>query len=197
MTALEDRTIIETVLGGDVNAFEELIRKYERTVFAIASRHVPSDRVGETAHEAFVRAYRSLPNYGFEKPFDHWLSRLAVRTCYDFWRKQKRSREIPAEAFFGEHAEWVQDVLSEEAEKKFRAEMRAREAKELLEWALSRVSAENRMALTLIYLEGYTVKEAAEMLGWSVVNTKVRSHRARLALRRILEELSEETGGTS
>ena len=192
MTASEDREIIESVLDGDVDAFEKLVRKYERKVFAIAARHVPGDRVEETAHETFVRAYRSLGNYRFEKPFGHWLSRLAVRACYDFWRKQKRNKEIPAAAFFGEHAEWVQDVLTEQAEKKFSAEKRGRDARELLDWAMSRISAENRAALTLIHLEGYTVKEAAEMLGWSVVNTKVRSHRARLALRKVLEKLSEE-----
>lgn len=59
-----------------------------------------------------------------------------------------------------------------------------RETADLLHWALAQLSPENRMVLTLVYLEGYTVRDAAALLGWSTVNVKVRAHRARRQLRK-------------
>ena len=67
--------------------------------------------------------------------------------------------------------------------------MRQRETTHLLQWALARLSPENRMVVTLVHLEGYSIREAAELLGWSMVNVKVRAHRARRQLRDILEQL--------
>jgi RNA polymerase sigma-70 factor (ECF subfamily) len=65
------------------------------------------------------------------------------------------------------------------------------EGKEVLHYALERISAEDRMVLSLVHLEGLPVKEAAELLGWSVVKTKVRAHRARREMRKIIAELME------
>ena len=62
----------------------------------------------------------------------------------------------------------------------------------MLQWALSRLSPEHRMVLTLVHLEGYSVREAARLLGWNVVNVKVRAYRARQALRQLF--LAEEQG---
>ena len=62
-----------------------------------------------------------------------------------------------------------------------------KEAGELLDWALSRLSAENRMVLELLYLEGLSVKEAADLLGWSVANVKVRAFRSRRILEKLLK----------
>jgi RNA polymerase sigma-70 factor (ECF subfamily) len=59
-----------------------------------------------------------------------------------------------------------------------------------LEWALKQLSPENRAVLTLVHLEGYSVREAAQLLGWTLVNVKVRAHRARRALRNLLRHTS-------
>jgi RNA polymerase sigma-70 factor (ECF subfamily) len=58
-----------------------------------------------------------------------------------------------------------------------------------LQWALGRLSPENRLVVTLVHLDGHSIREAAALLGWSMINVKVRAHRARRALRNILEEL--------
>jgi RNA polymerase sigma-70 factor (ECF subfamily) len=70
--------------------------------------------------------------------------------------------------------------------------VRQRETRDLLQKALAHLSPENRMVVTLVHLEGYSVREAAELLGWTVVNVKVRAHRARQQLRNILEPLIED-----
>jgi RNA polymerase sigma-70 factor (ECF subfamily) len=176
--------IIERVLHGDVDRFGELLARYRTHVARIVSRHVPSDRVNEVAHDVFVRAYTGLGGYSTDVPFAHWLSGIAVRTCYDFWRDTKRGA-IPVSALTEEHDAWIERVLTADSEARFQEEAGRREAKEVLEWALSRLSPEHRLVLTLVHLEGHSVREAAKLLGWSTVNVKVRAYRARQALRQV------------
>ena len=64
-------------------------------------------------------------------------------------------------------------------------------ARELLKWALSRVKEEERIVITLLELEGYSVREISSLTGWSESNVKVRAHRARQVLKRVLEESDE------
>jgi RNA polymerase sigma-70 factor (ECF subfamily) len=70
-------------------------------------------------------------------------------------------------------------------------------AAELLQWALGHLSAENRLVLTLVHLDGYSVREAAGLLGWSAVNVKVRAHRARQLLRTLLLERKRQEDDTT
>jgi len=182
----DDRAIIEDVRAGNVDAFEELIARYEKRVFSIVSGHIPFDRVGEVAHDVFCRAYRSIGNFRFEKPFEHWLSRISVRTCYDYWRKEKRRKEVSFSAFTDDDGREVLDgILSGEAEEKYDLNSRRRFAREIVFRLLEELSPEDRMAISLVYLEGRPLKEAAGMMGWSVANMKVRNHRARNKLQKL------------
>lgn len=187
----DDLQIIERVLRGDVDRFAELITRYQPHVTKIVSRHVPPDRVEEIAHDVFVRAYTGLAGYSATVPFEHWLSGIAVRACYDFWRAAKRDA-TPVSALTAEHDAWIEQVLAADSEAHFQEEIARQEAREVLQWALSRLSPEHRMVLTLVHLEGYSVREAARLLGWNVVNVKVRAYRARQALRQLF--LAEEQG---
>ena len=183
----DDLHIIEQVLQGEVDCFAELMERHQRHVAKIVGRHVPSDRVNEVAHDVFVRAYTGLGGYSADVPFEHWLSGIAVRTCYDFWRAANRSA-TPVSALTEEHDAWIERVLTGDSEARFQEEVGRREAREVLQWALSRLSPKNRLVLTLVHLEGYSVREAAKLLGWSVVNVKVTAYRARQALRQLFSE---------
>lgn len=89
-------------------------------------------------------------------------------------------------ALTSEHQQWMDQVLAAQSETQFVVQARRRDAVEVLEWALAQLSPENRAVLTLVHLDGYSVREAAQLLGWSAINVKVRAHRARHALRKIL-----------
>jgi RNA polymerase sigma-70 factor, ECF subfamily len=184
------------VLHGEVDRFAELIARYQQHVAKITNGHVPSDRVAEVAHDVFVRAYTSLSSFSGQTPFEHWLSGIAVRTCYDFWRARRRE-ELPVSALTTEHQAWMDHVLAAESDDQFREQARRQEAAELLQWALGHLSAENRLVLTLVHLDGYSVREAAGLLGWSVVNVKVRAHRARQMLRTLLLERKRQEDDTT
>jgi len=178
----DDAEIIERVLHGEIDRFAELIARHRQQVLKIVSGHVPADHIAEVAHDAFVRAYRSLSRFSQRVPFEHWLSRLAVRTCYDFWRAQRRA-DVPVSTLTGEQSGWLDRALAAESDERFREQADRRESLEVLDWALSRLSGDDRLVLTLVALEGRSAREAADLLGWSVVNVKVRGYRARRKLR--------------
>jgi RNA polymerase sigma-70 factor (ECF subfamily) len=192
----DDLEIIRLVLHGEIDRFAELIARYQQHVTRITNRHVPSDRVAEVAHDVFVRAYTSLSSFSGQTPFEHWLSGVAVRTCYDFWRTRRRE-ELPVSALTTEYQAWMDHVLAAESDDQFREQTRKREAAELLQWALGYLSAENRLVLTLVHLDGYSVREVARLLGWSVVNVKVRAHRARHLLRKLLLKRKRQEDDTT
>jgi RNA polymerase sigma-70 factor (ECF subfamily) len=181
-----DDAIIRRVVAGDADLFEKLIVRHQAHVSRIVAGHVPREMLEEVTHDVFVRAYTSLPTYSFRTPFAHWLATIAVRTCYDVWRASAR-KEVLIGGTAAEYQEWTDRLLAAESHEHFESMVRQRETADLLQWALAQLSAENRMVVTLVHLEGYSVREAAEMLGWSTVNVKVRAHRARQQLRKILE----------
>jgi RNA polymerase sigma-70 factor (ECF subfamily) len=187
----KDLYIVRRVLDGDVNSFEYLLQRYKNQVFSIVRKHVPDSQVDETAQDVFVRAYQSLRTFKGKSSFRHWLSSIAVRTCCDYWRKRYRSRERPMSSLSDDHLDWLEKVMADQSRDSFYEESAGQEAREVLDWALSHLSAEDRLVLELVYLEGLSGKEAAEFLGWSVANVKIRSFRSRRKLQRLLTSLLE------
>ena len=188
---LSDAEIVRQVLDGYVNAFESLLIRYEELVLKIVKKHVPYNDVEETTQDVFMRVYKSLSNFKGTSDFKHWLSSITVRTCYDYWRKSYRSREVPMSSLTEKHQKWLEEVISDQSEQSLHEKGLQSDARELLDWALRKLSAEDRMVLELMYLEGLSGKEAADLLGWSVANVKVRSFRARKKLQKLLTRLME------
>jgi RNA polymerase sigma-70 factor (ECF subfamily) len=181
----EESELVRRVRQGDTDRFGQLIDRHQRHVGRIVARRVPAVQVPELVHDVFVRAYLNLAQFSDSVPFSHWLAGIAVRTCYDFWRDRSR-KEMPVSALSEDHQQWIEQTLSAQSERQFRDQTAKQEAADVLEWALAQLSAENRAVLTLVHLDGYSVREAAHLLGWSVINVKVRAHRARRALRTVL-----------
>ena len=178
----EDIQSIREIITGNVNAFEQLMKKYQNHVLRIVKKHIPNNYVEDAAQDVFINVYQSLPTFRAESSFDHWLSAIAVRTCYRFWRNHYKSREIPMSSLTEKHRVWLEDALSDPLSESSGEKGLQEEAREILDWALGRLSAEDRMVLELVHLEGYSVKETARLLGWSAVNVKVRSFRSRKKL---------------
>lgn len=186
-----DIEIVHRIIKGDVNAFEHLVKKYEEHVLNIVKRHIPYNQIEEIAQDIFVRAYQSLPTFKKKNSFKQWLATIAVRACYDFWRKAYRSRELPMSSLTEKHRDWMEQVIADQSSGSFSEQGSRQETRELLDWALDRLSAEDRMVLELVYLEGLSGKEAASLLGWSVANVKIRSFRSRKRLQKLLAGLVE------
>jgi RNA polymerase sigma-70 factor (ECF subfamily) len=184
-----DEEIVRQVIEGDTNAFGYLLERYRDYVFSIVMKQIPEYNTEEIAHDVFVRAYQSLPTYRFKGDFSHWLSKIAVRTCYDFLRKKYRSREQPLSSLTEDQLYWIDRVTSDRTGNAFDDETAHRDARDVLRWAMERLSPEERTVLELVHIEERPVREAAELLGWSTANVKIRAFRSRKKLRKILEKL--------
>lgn len=174
-----DERLVAAVLAGDDGAFAVLAARHKRQVLRIAARfsRTPHE-LEELGQEIFLSAYAGLGRYRGEAPFSHWLSRVAVRCCYDALRKRRREIDtLP-----------LDDVAQSLSDASIPGKEDAEAARELLSRALSRLRPAERLVITLLALEERTVREVAQLTGWTEVNVKVRAYRARRELQRILEE---------
>ncbi len=187
-----DAEIICQVIDGNVNAFEHLFRKYMDHVLRIVKKHIPHSQVEEIAHDVFIKAYKSLPALKNRDRFKSWVSSIAVRTCHDFWRREYRSKERTISSLSKDNRDWLESILSDQSVRLFNEKNRQKEAGEILDWALGGLSAQDRLVLELVYFEGLTCKETADLMGMTVANVKVRSYRSRKKLKKMLSELTEK-----
>ena len=170
--------LIQASLAGDDGAFSMLAQRHRGKIFGIAARFARNDHeLDDICQDIFVKAYQHLAKFRGDAPFEHWISRIAVRTCYDFLRKTRHDREnISLDACEGSvNLFAAKDDAAPE------------EAREILRFALAKLSAEERLVITLLELEEKSVREVAELTNWSEANVKVRAFRARNALKNILE----------
>ena len=184
-----DEELIAAVLNGQIASFEPLVAKYQARVFATARRYARrEDEVEDIVQEVFLKAYQKLRGYRGEAPFDHWLMRLAVRTCYDFLRSHQRNRE----ASFSDISDLETDWLGRLAVNPSEADEHAQAARELVNRVLAQLSPSARLVITLLELEDRSVKEVSELTGWSMPVVKVRAFRARAEMRKCLSRLARE-----
>jgi RNA polymerase sigma-70 factor (ECF subfamily) len=184
-----DQELIAAVLDGDASSFEPLVARYQPRVFATARRYARrNDEVEDIVQEIFIKAYQKLSTYRAEAPFEHWLMRMAVRTCYDFLRKHQRNREHNVTEISAEENDWLENVGEDTTEREAKRDA----AKALVNRLLEGLSPDFRLVITLLEIEEKSVKEIAELTGWSVSLVKVRAHRARNQMRKMLARVAPE-----
>src|ERR1700722_2998563 len=89
-----DAELIAAVLKGDTGRFEPLIQKYSPRVFATARRYARREsEIEDIVQEVWLKSFQKLASFRGEAPFEHWLMRLTVHTCYDSLRRHQRNRE--------------------------------------------------------------------------------------------------------
>jgi RNA polymerase sigma-70 factor (ECF subfamily) len=185
-----DAELIKAVLAGDTASFEALIARYQPRVFATARRYARREsEVEDIVQEVFLKAFTKLGTFRGESPFEHWLMRMSVRTCYDFLREHQRNREQAISEITDEEAQWLEKISSGVDPD---AEHRVSAARLLVHKLLDQLSPESRLIIQLLEIEEKSMKEIAELTGWSIPMIKVRAFRARAAMRKTLERLGKE-----
>jgi len=181
--------LIAAVLRGDTASFEPLVQKYSPRVFATTRRYARREsEVEDIAQEVWLKAFSKLSSFRGEAPFEHWLMRMTVRTCYDFLRGHQRNRE----SSFSELSEPENDWLERFVAAPENADDHADAAKLLIGRVLEKLSPPARLVITLLEIEDRSVKEIAELTGWSVPLVKVRAFRARGEMRKIVAKMAKE-----
>lgn len=183
-----DVELVARVRAGDETAFEELFNRHRRRVSLIGSRFFRQrEQVEEIVQESFTKAYFALKDFSNEQEasFSAWISRIAYNSCYDELRRQKRRHESTLSDVSEEDSAWLEENLrSVGAEGDVEGTAVTRDLADKL---LSRLSAEDRTVLVMLDAEGLSVSEISDVTGWSVSKVKVRAHRARASLRRVLQ----------
>jgi RNA polymerase sigma-70 factor (ECF subfamily) len=181
--------LISAVLNGDSASFEPLVTRYQARVFATARRYARREsEIEDIVQEVFIKAYQKLPGFRGEAPFEHWLMRLAVRTCYDFLRGHQRNRETAFTELSEPETDWLDKFVVDSSA----ANEHAEAARQLVDNVLARLSPPARLVITLLEIEEHSVKEIADLTGWSVTLVKVRAFRARAEMKKILTKITKE-----
>ena len=173
-----DDALVAATLDGDDDAFAELVQRHKRRVFATASRFArDAHQLDDLCQEVFLRAFRHLAKFRRDAPFEHWLARITVTACYDFLRRERRHR---GQLSLDEMEFDTRDISADAA-------VAAGRARELVQWAMAKLSPDERLILTLLELEERSVREIATLTGWSESTVKVRAFRARQSMKKILQ----------
>jgi DNA-directed RNA polymerase specialized sigma24 family protein len=156
----DDRRLVERCQKGDPLAFEELVRKYQQTVFNLAYHYVGyRNEVEDVAQTIFTKVYFSLPKFDLQRPFFPWLYRIAVNQCYDELRRIRRQRTHTFTELNLDETGSIENLLRQ-----------------------------NEMAIVLRDLEAVPYSKIAEILKCSEQAARLKVFRARARLKTLVEK---------
>jgi len=181
----DDQHVIAAILGGDVNAYGTLVRRYQKPIFNLMYRMTGSHADAlDLSQETFIKAYDKLRLFKTDRKFFPWLYTIGLNHVRNFIRDSKSdpvsfSEDFEEDAGFS-MAHGMDDPLSAQIEAHH------------LEKALQRLPMEYREAVLLRYREEFSMEEIAEMLELSVSGAKMRVHRGLKKLRKMILGKNDE-----
>jgi len=180
------------VREGDDAAASELVGHLWPLVIKIVRSHLPR-RTDEAdlAQDVFIKLFTRLSQYQARdgKPFEHWVSRVAVTTCLDSLRAEKRRPEWRWADLSEDEAKWLEYMTGDEVVEQPGEDLAVRE---LVTRMMQQLPADDRLVINWMDLEGKTVAEISRLSGWSESNVKVKAFRARKKLKAIAETMRKE-----
>lgn len=176
--------LIESAQGGNVAAFERLLRNSERQMLAVAAgfAHTPDD-ANDIYQDAMLAAFRALPNFKMESKFSTWLHKIVVNTALSNRRKLKRTWQklAAAQTEYEQEEKYVERQSPE-------ASLLDSELNAQINRAMRRLTDTERMAFVLCNQQGFKIREAAEIMSCSDNSVKVVLFRARNKLKALLAD---------
>ncbi len=168
--------LVQDCRAGDQHAFAELVRRYKREILRLAARFCDAnDEADDLGQEIFCSAYKHLPKFRGQSSFRTWLHRIASNACVDHLRRQERLRQRR-----GPMPEADQAPCGRHTNGAMESRLDCRRI-------LAHLSPKDRLVITLLYMEGYSVQETADLSGLNPATVRVRAFRAKAKLRKILE----------
>ena len=181
MTEVSEKKIIEKVLGGDANAFEELVLKYEKTVYNLALRMVGDrDDASDMTQEAFIKAYGSLSSFRGDSKFSVWIYRIATNVCLDFLRSKSRKQQVSLTVSDDDDEDAQLDIPDPKADPE--QQLMQKMSMQSVEEGLKTLPDKQRQILVMRELGGMSYAEIGAALSLEEGTVKSRIFRARKRL---------------
>lgn len=181
---VSDEAIVSRVQAGDASAFELIMRRYNQRIFRVVRAILgDNDEAEDVVQDAYVRAYEHLDQFEGRAKFSTWLTKIAIYEANARRRRLNRVRLVdPSES--GNDSMEPQSLDTDPLEAVSRRELR-----DVLAWAVDQLPADLRTVFTMRMIEGLDTNETAECLDLTASNVKVRVHRARVLLRKQIDQL--------
>lgn len=181
MTREREAAIINAVLDGDVNAYELLVKEYEKNVYNLALRMTGnSEDAYDMSQEAFIKAYNSLSSFRGDSKFSVWLYRIVSNVCLDFLRSRNRKATVSLSVENDEGEEVELDIADENSSPQ--ALLDRSLTRDAVRRGLQALPPDHREILLLREIQGLSYDEIAETLDLEVGTVKSRIFRARKKL---------------
>ncbi len=194
-SASDELTLVQAAKAGDITAFEQLVKRYDRNVFRIA-QHITQNRedAEDVVQDAFLKAYENLEQFQGNSKFYTWLVRIAVNESLMKLRKRRTDKTVSLD----QEIETEEDTMPREvADWAPNPEQlyKQGELKDILTRTINGLPASFRTVFVLRDVEGLSTEETAEALGLSIPAVKSRLLRARLQLRERLNKYFKKPKG--
>ncbi|RUO68769.1 RNA polymerase sigma factor RpoE [Idiomarina ramblicola] len=187
---VSDQQLVERVQQGDNRAFDLLVKKYQHKVMSLISRYVKQQGdVPDVAQEAFIKAYRALPNFRGDSAFYTWLYRIAVNTAKNHLVSQ--GRKPPASDIDAEDAEFLEGAGALKDSASPERQMLSDEIRDVVLKTIDELPDDLRRAITLREIEGLGYEEIALEMDCPIGTVRSRIFRAREAIDNQLRPLLE------
>ncbi|KAF1084131.1 ECF RNA polymerase sigma-E factor [Sporotomaculum syntrophicum] len=178
---LTDEVLVQKTKKGDLDAFDELVRRYEGKIYGLAYRFMGNHAdASDLAQDTFIRVYQALTGFRGDAAFSTWLYRIATNICRDELRKRQRRRSVSMDEMID-----FSPTNMPAADGSYSPEeiVQRREMQRQVQLCLNELSDDHRLILILREIQGLSYEEIATALQCSIGTVKSRISRARSALK--------------
>lgn len=190
--APDDAQLIERTQGGDVQAFNLLVERYQQRVYAVCFRMIGDTTAHDATQDVFLSAYRNIQRYHGDA-FFAWLLRIARNKCIDYLRARIRRATVSLDSHTSRFDDVAPREMSDGREDLEHRVLRAELARSL-ELKIQDLPAPQRLAVILSDIQGYSHEEIRMATGWPAGTVKSRLRRGRARLRNTLGSLAPLPG---
>ena len=178
-----DEELVARSNGGDPDSFNELIRRWERPIYALAYRQIGREEdARDVCQETFLRAFRALKGFRGQAKFSSWLYRIAINLCRDWMRRERRTPVMQAP----EDVDLMDLAAAREPSESIEDRIARNDLSRAVERAMAVLPEEQRAAIVLKEYHGLTFQEIADLVGCPLSTVKTRLYQGLTVLRREL-----------
>ena len=182
---VNDEELVKRVKNGDIDAFEEIIAKYEKRVFNLIYNVLKNDNeIEDVAQEVFVKVYKNIDKFQGNSSLYTWIYRITTNLCLDYIKKRKEVIYIDEKLQLDDGEVELQLPSDEKLQDELYEE---KELKEKLQKSIAKLPDKQRMMIILRDIKGLSYEEISEVLEMKLGTVKSQINRARLKLKEILE----------